>query len=398
MNMDTVTVLKFGGSSVADNIRLNMVAEKIIHIKEEEKNIVVVVSAQGKTTDQLIKEAKELSAVPDDREMDVLLSTGEQISMSKLAILLKRMGYDAISLTGWQAGMYTNQTNQNAKIETIDTTRIEEELKKGKIVIVAGFQGVNEKGDITTLGRGGSDTTAVAIAAALKAKHCYIFSDVDGVYTTDPKKIPDAQKLPTLSYTEMLEIANEGARVLHNRCIEVGEKYHIPIITKSTFNNKPGSVVQDKIEDTSVKSIVKNDDIILVDICDEENPQKWIPFLWKLRIEANHFMIKEKHLYFTIKNSVLNKFQEVLEENLQDKEVKYHSISRIAIVGHGIKNDTTVMEKVLKIIEKNHLEIFTLEESESKIVIMFTKQVEPSILEQLHEDLCTQNTFLQKQS
>ncbi len=398
MNMDTVTVLKFGGSSVADNIRLNMVAEKIIHIKEEEKNIVVVVSAQGKTTDQLIKEAKELSAVPDDREMDVLLSTGEQISMSKLAILLKRMGYDAISLTGWQAGMYTNQTNQNAKIETIDTTRIEEELKKGKIVIVAGFQGVNEKGDITTLGRGGSDTTAVAIAAALKAKHCYIFSDVDGVYTTDPKKIPDAQKLPTLSYTEMLEIANEGARVLHNRCIEVGEKYHIPIITKSTFNNKPGSVVQDKIEDTSVKSIVKNDDIILVDICDEENPQKWIPFLWELRIEANHFMIKEKHLYFTIKNSVLNKFQEVLEENLQDKEVKYHSISKIAIVGHGIKNDTTVMEKVLKIIEKNHLEIFTLEESESKIVIMFTKQVEPSILEQLHEDLCTQNTFLQKQS
>ena len=397
MNMDTVTVLKFGGSSVADNIRLNMVAEKIISIKEEEKNIVVVVSAQGKTTDQLIKEAKELSAVPDDREMDVLLSTGEQISMSKLAILLKRMGYDAISLTGWQAGMYTNKTNQNAKIETIDTTRIEEELKKGKIVIVAGFQGINEKGDITTLGRGGSDTTAVAIAAALKAKHCYIFSDVDGVYTTDPKKIPDAQKLPTLSYTEMLEIANEGARVLHNRCIEVGEKYHIPIITKSTFNDKPGSVVQDKIEDTSVKSIVKNDDIILVDIYEEENPQKWLSFLWKLGIDANHFMIKENHLYFTIKNSVLNKFQEVLEKELQEKEVKYHSISRIAIVGHGIKNDTTVMEKVLKIIEKNHLKIFTLEESGSKIVIMFTKQVEPSILEQLHEDLCTQNNFTQKQ-
>lgn len=394
MNMDTVTVLKFGGSSVADNIRLNMVAEKIISIKEEEKNIVVVVSAQGKTTDQLIKEAKELSAVPDDREMDVLLSTGEQISMSKLAILLKRMGYDTISLTGWQAGMYTNKTNQNAKIETIDTTRIEEELKKGKIVIVAGFQGINEKGDITTLGRGGSDTTAVAIAAALKAKHCYIFSDVDGVYTTDPKKIPDAQKLPTLSYTEMLEIANEGARVLHNRCIEVGEKYHIPIITKSTFNDKPGSVVQDKIEDTSVKSIVKNDDIILVDIYEEENPQKWLSFLWKLGIDANHFMIKENHLYFTIKNSVLNKFQEVLEKELQEKEVEYHSISRIAIVGHGIKNDTTVMEKVLKIIEKNHLEIFTLEESESKIVIMFTKQIEPSILEQLHEDLCTQNKFI----
>lgn len=388
MNMDTVTVLKFGGSSVADNIRLNMVAEKIISIKEEEKNVVVVVSAQGKTTDQFIKEAKELSAIPDDREMDVLLSTGEQISMSKLAILLKRMGHDAISLTGWQAGIFTSKSNQNAKIEAIYTARIEEELKKGRIVIIAGFQGINEKEDITTLGRGGSDTTAVAIAAALKAKHCYIFSDVDGVYTADPKKIPDAQKLPSLSYTEMLEIANEGARVLHNRCIEVGEKYHIPIITKSTFNHKPGSVVQDKIEDTSVKSIVKNDDIVLVDIYEEKNAQTLIPLLWKAGIEANHFMIKENHLNFTIKNSVLNKFQDILERDLQDKEVKYHTISRIAIVGHGIKNDTTVMERVLKIIDKNHLEIFTLEEIESKIAVMFTKQVEQAVLEQLHEDLC----------
>ena len=388
MNMDTVTVLKFGGSSVADNIRLNMVADKIIQIKEEEKNIVVVVSAQGKTTDQLIKEAKELSAVPDDREMDVLLSTGEQISMSKLAILLKRMGYDAISLTGWQAGMFTNENNQNAKIEAINTTRIEEELKKGKIVIVAGFQGINEKGDITTLGRGGSDTTAVAIAAALKAKHCYIFSDVDGVYTTDPKKVPDAQKLPSLSYTEMLEIADEGARVLHNRCIEVGEKYHVPIITKSTFNNRPGSVVQDKIEDTHVKSIVKNDDIILVEMEEKENPQKWLYFFEKLGIEANHFLIQNNHLYFTIKNTILNKFQDILEKYLQNKEVNYHGISRIAIVGHGINNDTNVIEKVLKIVEKNQLEVFTLEESPSKIAIMFTKQVPAIVLEQLHETLC----------
>ena len=195
-----------------------------------------------------------------------MLSSGEQISMSKLSILLNELGYKTISLTGWQAGIFTNNTNQNAIIENIDTSRITKELEKRKIVIIAGFQGFNEKLDITTFGRGGSDTTAVAIAGALKAKHCYIFSDVDGVYTTDPKKIPEAKKLETLSYVEMLDIANEGARVLHNRCIEIGEKFKIPIITKSTFNNESGSVISDTIEDNIVKSIVKNDDILLVNL------------------------------------------------------------------------------------------------------------------------------------
>lgn len=263
--MDTI-VLKFGGSSVADNIKLNIVADKIIDLYNKNNNIVVVVSAQGKTTDNLLKEAYELSSIPDDRELDVLLSTGEQISISKLSILLNRLGYEAISLTGWQAGIYTNNTNQNAVIENIDTKRIFEELDKRKIVIIAGFQGINENLDITTFGRGGSDTTAVAVAAALKAKHCYIFSDVDGVYTTDPNKVTIAKKLETLSYVEMLDIANEGAKVLHNRCVEVGQKFKIPIITKSTFNNKPGTIIQEKIEDTKVKSIVKNDDIILVNL------------------------------------------------------------------------------------------------------------------------------------
>ena len=189
----------------------------------------------GKTTDKLLNEAYELAKVPDNRELDVLLSSGEQVSISKLSILLNELGYKTISLTGWQAGIYTNNTNQNAIIENINTLRIIEELEKRKIVVVAGFQGINDNSDITTLGRGGSDTTAVAIAAALNAKHCYIFSDVDGVYTTDPNKMPDAKKLETLSYVEMLDIANEGARVLHNRCIEIGEKFNIPIITKSTI-------------------------------------------------------------------------------------------------------------------------------------------------------------------
>ena len=260
--MDTV-VLKFGGSSVADNIKLNVVADKIIHLYET-NNVVVVVSAQGKTTDRLLGEAHSLNPVPDDRELDVLLSTGEQITISKLSILLNKLGYPAISLTGWQAGIYTNCTNQNAISENIDTTRIQNELEKRRIVIVAGFQGINSNFDITTLGRGGSDTTAVAIAAALNAKNCYIFSDVDGVYTTDPNKIGSAKKLETVSYDEMLDIADEGAKVLHNRCVEIGQKFNIPIVTKSTFNNKPGTIVNDKIEDTKVKSIVKNDDIIYI--------------------------------------------------------------------------------------------------------------------------------------
>ena len=256
--MDTI-VMKFGGSSVADNEKLKIVANKIIDLYNKQNNIVVVLSAQGKTTDKLINEAKELSTNIVNRELDALLSVGEQISIAKLSILLNNMGYKAISLTGWQAGIQTDNTNQNAIIENIDTSRIISELNKRTIVIIAGFQGINENMDITTLGRGGSDTTAVALAAALKAKNCYIFSDVDGVYTTDPNKLKNAKKIAGLSYDEMLEISSEGAKVLHNRCIEIGEKFKIPIITKSTFNNKPGTVISDIIEENTIKSIVKKD-------------------------------------------------------------------------------------------------------------------------------------------
>ena len=256
--MDTI-VLKFGGSSVADNDKLKIVAEKIINLYNKNNNIVVILSAQGKTTDKLISEALELSNETKDREMDVLLSAGEQISIAKLSILLNKMGYKAISLTGWQAGILTNKTNQNAIIENIDTTRILQELSKRKIVIIAGFQGYNENLDITTLGRGGSDTSAIAIAAALNAKECYIFSDVDGVYTADPNKIENAKKLPALSYEEMIEISSEGAKVLHGRCAEIGQKFKIPIITKSTFNNKAGTIITDIIEENTIKSVVKKD-------------------------------------------------------------------------------------------------------------------------------------------
>lgn len=306
--MDTI-VLKFGGSSVADNEKLKIVANKIISLYDKGHQIVVVLSAQGKTTDKLIIEANELSEKIQDREMDVLLSAGEQMSTAKLSILLNQMGYKAISLTGWQAGILTDNNNQNAIIEHIDTSRILKELQQGKIVIVAGFQGINENLDITTLGRGGSDTTAVALAAALNAKNCYIFSDVDGVYTTDPNKIEKAQKLAALSYEEMLEISSEGAKVLHNRCVEIGEKFKIPIITKSTFNNKPGTVISDIIEENTIKSVVKKDlsRISIVGngiIRNTKKISEIISIIEKNKLDMLEFNVSESKISITFKNII----------------------------------------------------------------------------------------------
>ena len=318
--MDTI-VLKFGGSSVADNEKLKIVAEKIIGLYNKKNNIVVVVSAQGKTTDKLIKEAKELSEFPETREMDMLLSTGEQITIAKLSILLNEMGYNAISLTGWQAGIYTNNTNIDALVQNIDVSRIEKELAKRKIVVVAGFQGYNDNMDITTFGRGGSDTTAVAIAAALKAKNCYIFSDVDGVYTSDPNKIFKAKKIPALAYEEMLQLSSEGAKVLHGRCVEIAEKYKIPIITKSTFNNKAGTVISDIIEENTVKSIVKKEisriSIVGTGIVRNiELIKEVLNLIKENKVEMLEFNVTESKISIDFKNVVSEKILEQIHQKV----------------------------------------------------------------------------------
>ncbi len=322
--MDTI-VLKFGGSSVADKEKLKLVADKIINLHKKNHQIVVVVSAQGKTTDQLISEANELSEETNEREMDVLLSSGEQISSAKLSILLNSLGYPSISLTGWQAGILTNLSNQNATIINIDTSRIIKELKNGKIVVVAGFQGLNENKDITTLGRGGSDTTAVALAAALEAKNCYIFSDVDGVYTTDPKKLKEAKKISALSYNEMSEISSEGARVLHNRCVEIGEKFKIPIITKSTFNNKPGTVISDIIEENTVKSIIKKD-VSRISIIGNgiirniKNMKTILNLIEKNKLDMLELHVSESKISITFKETIADKILEEIHKKLINKE------------------------------------------------------------------------------
>ncbi len=323
--MEDIIVLKFGGSSVSNNEHLKVVANKIIDFKANNKNIVVILSAQGKTTDKLINEAYELTEEVNKRELDALVSCGEQMSAAKLSILLNSLGFDSISLTGWQAGIYTNNSNQDALIENINTERICAELESGKIVIITGFQGINENLDITTFGRGGSDTTAVAVAAALKAKNCYIFSDVDGIYSSDPNKVQGTKKLTKISYDEMLELSNEGAKVLHNRCIEIGEKYKIPIITKSTFNNNYGTVISDisdkKIEKNEIKSIIKKD------------------------------------------------------------------ISRISIIGNGIIRNTDAMVKAINFIKQNKLEMLEFNVSESKISITFKTFVSDKMLEKLHNEI-----------
>ena len=318
--MDTI-VMKFGGSSVADNEKLKIVANKIIDLYNKNNNIVAILSAQGKTTDKLIAEAQELSKNTEDREMDMLLSAGEQISIAKLSILLNEMGYKSISLTGWQAGILTNNTNQNAIIKNIDISRISKEVNNRKIVIIAGFQGYNENLDITTLGRGGSDTSAIAIAAALKAKECYIFSDVDGVYTADPNKIKEAKKIPAISYNEMIEISSEGAKVLHNRCAEIGEKFKIPIITKSTFNNKAGTIITDIIEENTIKSVVKKD-VTRVSIVGNgiirniDFIKKVIAIIEENKLEMLEFNVSDSKISITFKNlisdSILQKFHNII--------------------------------------------------------------------------------------
>lgn len=391
--METI-VLKFGGSSLADNSRLNIVANKIIEFYNQEKKVVVVVSAQGKTTDGLIKQAKELSSVPDDREMDVLLSTGEQISTAKLSILLNEMGYSAVSLTGWQAGIFTSKTNQEAKIEKINTSRISEELGKNRIVIIAGFQGINEVGDITTLGRGGSDTTAVAVASAIKADHCYIFSDVDGVYSTDPNKITEAKKLDILSYEEMLDLSNEGAKVLHNRCVEIAEKFNVLIETGSTFNNNVGTVICDKIEESSVKSIVKNDDLYLVTLKNDKYDNYIFNKIYKVLIENGVLLstlINNStnclNVSFTIKSSNIDKLQKVLNDELKMVNSEFTNISRISLVGYGIANNKDIMSKLLEVLDLNKIEILTMQVDECKISIITKSNVDSEIVEKLHHEL-----------
>ena len=231
----SVIVQKFGGTSLADTDKIKNVARAVVREKELGNDVIVVVSAMGHTTDNLIKLAHEISAHPSDREMDMLMSTGEQVSIALLELTIQEMGHDAVSMTGAQVGILTEDTHSKARIVDIKTDKLTQHIEEGKIVIVAGFQGVTRKGEITTLGRGGSDTSAVAIAAAMKVDRCDIYSDVEGIYTTDPRVVPTAQKLKTVSYEEMLELAGVGENILHPRSVETAKQFGVPMRLRSSF-------------------------------------------------------------------------------------------------------------------------------------------------------------------
>lgn len=377
-----IVVLKFGGSSVANNTNLEIVANKIIDFKNENKKVVCIVSAQGKMTDNLINQAKELSKFPNERELDALVNVGEQISASKLAILLNEKGHKSVSLNGFQAGIHTNSKFQRAKIEKIDTRRIERELKDDKIVIITGFQGVDIDNNITTLGRGGSDTSAVAIAAVLKADKCYIFSDVDGIYTADPRMIDIAKKVNTISYKEMSYASSEGAKVLHDRCVELAEKYNLPIIAGSTFSNDQGTeITKTSIEENEIKSIIKNDNIIYVKV--KDNTYEVLNELIKNQIKFGNYQTYKNEVHFTILKEAKSKIENMLND------YKYETIetSKISIVGIGISNNQDILKVVYKILDDVRKDIISIDINAYKISIQFNKIVDIKYLNKIHEKL-----------
>ena len=395
-----ILVQKFGGSSVANVEKLGYVAEHIINEKKKGNKVVVVVSAQGKTTDKLIAEEAEITDNPNEREHDVLVSTGEQITTAKLAMLLNEKKHKAVSLAGWQIPIITNSEFTNSRIRYIHNETIEEYLNSGNIVIVAGFQGVDESGNITTFGRGGSDTTAVAIAASLKAEKCDIFTDVDGVYTSDPRIVNTVKKLKTISYDEMLEMSSMGAKVLHNRCVEIGKKYNVPIYVKSTFEkNSIGTLVTDKnLEDLVINGVTKDDYISRITLVGLENKIGKTYQLFRVlsRNLINVDVIVQsfgehitKDIAFTVKMNDLKKTLEVLEKNKKElgfQDVLHsENLSKVSIIGVGIANKPGVAADMFEALYENNINMHMISTSEIKISVLVNSNQADLAVNSIHK-------------
>lgn len=395
-----IIVQKFGGSSVANVEKLGYVAEHIINEKKKGNKVVVVVSAQGKTTDKLISEEAEITDNPKGREHDVLVSTGEQITIAKLAMLLNEKKHKAVSLAGWQIPIITNSEFTNSRIRYIHNETIEEYLNSGNIVIVAGFQGVDESGNITTLGRGGSDTTAVAIAASLKAERCDIFTDVDGVYTSDPRIVNTVKKLKTISYDEMLEMSSMGAKVLHNRCVEIGKKYNVPIYVKSTFEkNSIGTLVtNENLEDLVINGVTKDDYISRITLVGLENKIGKTYQLFRVlsRNLINVDVIVQsfgehitKDIAFTVKMNDLKKTLEVLEKNKKElgfQDVLHsENLSKVSIIGVGIANKPGVAADMFEALYENNINMHMISTSEIKISVLVNSNQADLAVNSIHK-------------
>jgi aspartate kinase len=397
----SLIVQKYGGSSVANVERIQAVAKRVAQYKRKGHKLVVVVSALGDTTDELIELVSQITDEPSEREMDMLLSTGEQVSVSILAIALHKLGLEAISFTGAQVGIITDTSHTKARILKINADRIREELKKGKIVIVAGFQGITLNQDITTLGRGGSDLTAVALAQTLEAAQCEIYTDVDGVYTADPRIVKDAIKIDKISYDEMLEMASLGAQVMQARSIEVAKKFDVPIHVRSSFNQNPGTMIikeAKNMEDVVVRGVTLNKNEAKITVCDVPDRPGVAAKIFKTIAdsEINVDMIvqnvshtRKTDISFTVPKAHLVKAVRItraIAKRIGTGEViEDENIARVSIVGVGMKSHPGDAAKMFEVLAKKKINIEMISTSEISISCIVKKDLAEKALRAIHD-------------
>ena len=392
-------VQKFGGSSVKDRDRIFNVARIVANTHNAGNDVVVVVSAQGDTTDDLIAKAAEISHDPSAREMDMLLASGEQISISLLAMALNEIGCHAISLTGWQAGFRTDRAYTKARITRLETERISSELERNRVVVVAGFQGLNKLDDITTLGRGGSDTSAVAIAAALHADRCQIFTDVEGVYTADPRKVRNTRKLEEITFDEMLELASLGAQVLNNRSVELAKKYNVELEVLSSLNPIPGTVVKEvtKMEGMLIKGVAKDTDVAVITILnvpDEPGTSfKIFGLLAQKNINVDIILQStgrdgKKDISFTCAQGEAETALRVLKDSAHYTDVSVDTTcAKVSIVGAGMQSHSGVASKMFEALSNNNINIKMISTSEIKISCIIDRNDADKAVSAIHEML-----------
>ncbi|PFO10215.1 aspartate kinase [Bacillus sp. AFS076308] len=395
-----LVVQKFGGTSVGSVERILNVAACVREEKERGNDVVVVVSAMGKSTDQLVSLAKDITKEPSKREMDMLLSTGEQVTIALLSMALQQQGLEAVSFTGWQAGIVTEPVHGNARIAKINPEAIQAQVSTGKVVIVAGFQGVTEDGEITTLGRGGSDTTAVALAAALKADKCDIYTDVTGVFTTDPRYVKDARKLLSVSYDEMLELANLGAGVLHPRAVEFAKNYKVQLVVRSSMEKEEGTVIEEEAtmeQNLVVRGVAFEDEITRVTVLGLTNSLTSLSTIFTT-LAQNHLNVDiiiqstteagSANLSFSIHTNDLLETVKVLEENKAELGYEQldaeNKLAKVSIVGSGMISNPGVAAKMFKVLAENDVQIKMVSTSEIKVSAVVEEKNMLKAVEALH--------------
>jgi aspartate kinase len=393
-------VQKYGGTSVADAGRIKNVARRIAATKDKGNRVVVVVSAMGDSTDELISLAYQVTEHPSEREFDMLLSTGELVSSTLLAMALREMGYEAISLSGAQAGIQTDANHSRARILKVEAKRLVKELEKGNIVIVAGFQGITEEMDITTLGRGGSDTTAVALAASLGAEVCQIYTDVEGVYTADPRLVPEARRLPEIGYEEMLELATYGAKVMHPRAVELGELFNVPILVASSFTDSPGTLIYGGASmevRNKVRSIAHDLDVAKITVVGVPDRPGIAAALFESLAKANisiDTIVQNASinnitdLTFTVAKSQLGKAMEVAEpiaKSIGAREcVSDSKLGKVSIIGTGMQNTPGYAARMFGTLSERGINIQLITTSEIRITCIIEESMVKDAVRALH--------------